>query len=365
MPYSPNSTAPASWSWTRTDGTNATALMGWNQLVYIDVSSGPNLFPDVSSGPLRVKSYNIGITQEGDAPDYVTGRQDRTAWYKGPIRTEGDLDFPFTWTMGRSLFQAGAELALNPTESFALASSVHPYTTGCKVNSTTLSCRAENMIETRATVWGIVTELDSGFFSEVNPTLNVGSELTDVNSGDGNSPYRTLGQSFGNASGISTSGLDNLNIEQIPMWDACRVQGAPDGMHVVGWEVVVNNNLQRNFTMGDNNGFSPFGMNATSITANQRKITGNITWQSNKAGTISQIIGVGIDALWISIVNNAGVGTGTDMVLQMNQVLWNANPPTVTTGERVTVQSNFTALGNNDSANEFNALIIANAVEEV
>ena len=47
-------------------------LMGWNQVVYID----PN---DSGYQVLRVTDYEMGSKQTPDAPDYVTGRQDRTA----------------------------------------------------------------------------------------------------------------------------------------------------------------------------------------------------------------------------------------------------------------------------------------------
>jgi hypothetical protein len=92
-------------------------------------------------------------------------------------------------------------------------------------------------------------------------------------------------------------------------------------------------------------------LNATSISANQRRISGTITWQSDYQGYISQILGTGLESLIIRIAN---------VKLTLNQVMFTATPPTLSSGERMTVQSTFTALGTgqNDGDDAFDALII-------
>lgn len=319
-------------------------LMGWNQVVRIDGNTNLNL----GSGPLRVTDYNIGVRQEGDAPDYVTGRQDRTAWMKGPIVTEGDLTYPFTPTFGIDMFAAGAGLVYTPQESFSIQSSAHPKVEGCKINTVSLSCTAGEEIQTRATVWGIIDQL-------ANDDVTPGFEdpafpgLLSISSADGNNSTRTVGVDFGNPDGVTVLGEANLRLEQILQWDVVEVFGAPEYMHVVGFSVEVNNNLVRNYTMGDHTGASPFGLNATSITANQRRVTGTLQWQSNMEGTIAEIVGVGVDCLIIRIHIPPATTGGADRFLQlaMNNVLWNAEPPSLTTGDRVVVETSFTALGTN------------------
>src|ERR1035437_9570978 len=74
-------------------------LMGWNQAVSLTGVAGDTdslVFSGSTSGILRVNSYNIGSKQEGDAPDFVTGATDRTAYTRGPVTLEGTLDFPLT-----------------------------------------------------------------------------------------------------------------------------------------------------------------------------------------------------------------------------------------------------------------------------
>jgi len=341
-----------------TDPTLGLTLMGWNQLVkiiagsnrYLGGSLGP--FGDPGS-PLRVSGYDIGVKQEGNAPDYITGRQDRSAWMKGPIESQGTLEYPFTFRTGIAMFSAGASLVFNPGESFEIESSAHPKLRGCKINTVNISCNAREEIKTRAEVWGIVdtlenTLIDTEEFDPLNPGY---TNLLDVSSADGDQARRTVGVGFGNIQGITTTGFPNLILEQIPQWDVVRIEGAPTGMHVVGFTLDIANNLIRNYTMGDNTGASPFGLNATSISANQRRVSGTLQWQSNMDGTIAQILGTGLETLIITIFSPEG-----PFVLQMNNCLWNAVAPRLSATDRVVVETSFTALGANEE--EFDALRI-------
>ncbi len=329
-------------------------LMGWNQLVYM---TGNNIL-GIDDGPIRVQSYEIGVKQQGETPDYVTGRQDHTAWTKGPVESEGNLSYPFTFRRGLQMFVAGAELVKNPQENFSIQSTAHPRVDGCKIQTVSLSCDAKEMVKSSATVWGIVGEVGNDMADVHLDAVSGLTDLTSISSADGDDAERTVFGGFGNPQGTVVAndisgllGSDVLNLEQIPQWDVCKVVGAPPGMHVVGFTLEINNNLIRNYTMGDDSGASPFGLNAVTITANQRKITGTLKWQSNMTGTIAQILGAGLGELIITINTPT-----TPLILTMNNCLWNANPPTLSTSDRVTIESSFTALGTNET--EFDALII-------
>lgn len=346
-------------------------LMGWNQLVAI--TGNPNL--NLSNTALRVSDYSIGINQEGNAPDYITGSQDATAWTKGPIETQGDLSYPFTFGAGLGLFAAGAGLVFDPQESFSIQSSAHMRIDGCKINTVRVSCEAGGMIESSANVWGIASTINNDF-DNVNPAFVTGglSDLTAVSSGDGNDAARTLASGFGNPNGVlnEDSPHGGVFLEQIPQWDVVKIVGAPTSMHVVGFSLEINNRLVRNYTMGDETGASPFGLNAASITAQQRRVTGSLTWQSGAGvpgneGNITQLVAAGLESLNITIYsdNNGAssvVGNEIDSIrMIMNNCLWNATPPRLSPADRVTVESGFTALGTGDpnqngSGAEFDAL---------
>ena len=303
-------------------------LMGWNQVVYIDYNSE-------GYKPLRVTEFMLGTNQAGDAADYVTGRQDRTAWTKGPIEVQGNITYPLTFESGvvfsgDKMFRLGAQLAEDIQINFGMESTIGERIAGCKVQTATISCNAKEPVQCSATVWGITeqTNLSSGGATE-EPEI---FKYTDTTYGD-------------TSSGQDVRGL--LQIVQVPMWDMVMVEGAPEGMLVIGFKVEIDNQLQRNYTMGNETMASPWGLNATSITAGQRKITGTLTWQSDSDGHLSFIMGTGIGKLTIKI--------GDVMTMTMNNVLWNANPPRLATGDRVTVESSFTALGT--GADDFDALV--------
>lgn len=303
-------------------------LMGWNQVVYIDPNEGGNQV-------LRVTDYEGGSKQTPDAPDYVTGGQDRTAFTKGPIEIDGTISYPLTFETGGNtfngleMFRLGAELATSPQNSFSVTSSAGETLEGCKVQTTSLSCNAGEPIQCSSTFWG----------TSIAPNESVGTGNERILSGD-----------LGSPDGIDVAG--QFTIVQIPMWDACTVAGAPDDMLVVGFNVQIDNQLQRNYTMGNQTTSSPWGLNATSISAGQRKITGSVTWQSSDIGLIKSVLGAGIEQLTITIKT----GIGTTFVMDMNQCLWNAQPPKLSTGDRVTIETAFTAMGIGEAA--FDALVL-------
>jgi len=320
-------------------------LMGWNQAVYITSANGDQ--------PLRVTEYEMGSRQVGDAPDYVTGNQDRTAWTKGPIEIDGNLSYPLTFEEsgtfnGLNMFLFGAELAANIQGTFGIYSTAGEVIGGCKVQTTTISCNAGEPVQCTSTVWGITTQDN---VSAGNPSRYLASDAIALD---------PLAAKQGEVNGENVDGL--FTTVQVPMWDACYVQGAPDEMLVVGFSVTIDNQLQRNYTMGDQSRRSPWGLNATSISAGQRRITGSITWQSDDEGLIDYIMGAGINLLTISIrtADDGIVGSEvppTGFIMTMENVLWNANPPRLATGDRVTVESSFTALGTGDDS--FDALSIS------
>lgn len=357
------------------DLNNFTTGMGWNQVVQVDFSDASELFAAngeftaPSTEVFRVESYNIGVSQTAEAPDYVTGRQDHTAWRKGPILSEGDLSFPFMLpqgsnvTGGFALFLCGAELVKRPGASFTVQSSAHPSISGCKVQNARIDCTSEGPVNASATVWGIV---DQEELATIHSYGDAGRYIWGRNlTGDVNPDYPQTYLTFGDH--INTDGLPgqgegadvsgSIILEQIPMFDIVSVEGAPSGMFVTGFSLEINNNLQRNYTMGSGSTgsqlsqYSPFGLNATSISAGQRRITGTLTWQSDYEGYISQILGAGIDALTIRV---------GPVQFTLNQVVWNAQPPTLSAGDRMTVESSFTALGTGTGSGDdaFDALVV-------
>lgn len=303
---------------------NFKTLMGWNQVV--ELTDGNNS-PLGGNYVLRVANYQIGVEQTGDAPDYVTGQQDRTAWTKGPIISQGTLEFPYTFTVGAAVFDAAVNLSRYPDSTFTVASSAHPQLGGCKVNTSTLSCDSGGPVSANAEIWGVVnvTELETVNSYGDDERITWGGSSDTLGASEGGDPL-----------GADVSGT--ITLEQIPQWDVCSVQGAPTGMFVVGFSINIDNRLQRNYTMGDGDGtpYSPWGLNPTSISTNQRLVGGTITWQSEETGYISEVIGVGIEELIIDI---------GPLRYTLSNCMWNATPPTLATGDRVTVESSFTALG--------------------
>ena len=303
-------------------------LMGWNQVVYIDEAGG--LVPSASGKVLRVTDYELGSRQEGDAPDYITGLQDRTAFTKGPVTIEGTMSYPLTFETGvntlngLTMFNIGAGLAADIQDTFSIASTAGEVTSGCKIQSTNISCNAGEPVQCSSTIWGISSDTENTSWASFSRT-------------------ETPTPLWGTPSGVSVAG--NFTTAQIPMWDAVRVTGAPAGMLIVGFSIQIENQLQRNYTMGNGTSAealrSPWGLNATSISAGQRRVTGSVTWQSNDSGLISAIMGAGVESLEIEIGSAATSG----MKMTMSQCLWNAQPPKLGTGDRVTIESGFTALG--------------------
>lgn len=320
-------------------------LMGWNQRVRI--TGVDSLAPGVTMTAdqiLRVSDYSIGSNQEGNAPDYVTGATDRTAYTRGPVTIQGNFNYPITIEAGSGtvsgweFFKAGALLATQPTMAFSIQGGEGENVGGCKVNVANLSVNAEEAINGSAEIWGISDDATN--------VSRTGGTHAGADYDDGVYGPNTL--SYGEVDGADVTG--KFTIVQIPMWDSVKVVGAPDGMFITGVSINVNNNLQRNYTLGNELGASPWGLNATSISANQRTITGNIMWQSDYQGDLKAILGTGIKTLNVYI-NNVGS-------LEMQNVLWNAVPPTLSTGDRVVIETSFTALGNNGT---FDALTVTDA----
>jgi len=323
-------------------------LMGWNQMVSVNIGS-------TGYKALRVSDYSIGTNQTGDAPDYVTGRSDRTAWTKGPVVVEGNLSYPLTFETGTDtlsgfdFFAQGAALAdivgSGSYEGFSMQVSAGELIEGCYVNNASISCQAEQPIECSSTIWGISLEPNTSDDGNTPPpkyyeadSFGIGPSAGTANTGspDGDNTFRT-----------------SLTTVQIPMWDAVKIEGAPDGMYIVGFSLEIDNQLQRNYTMGNQNTASPWGLNATSISAGQRRITGSITWQSDDSGKINTVLGSGIRELKITI----GTPT-TNQVFTLNNCLWNAVPPRLAPGDRVTCESGFTALGGDGTTSDFDALVL-------
>ena len=335
-------------------------FMGWNQVVQVvntsNISSDLISLANGGKAILRVQDYSMGSKQQSTAPDLITGATDRTAYHKGPVTIDGTLKYPLTIESGNgtvsgfSFFTVGALLSKKPTMAFDLQGAGGEIIGGCKANKVSIGCESEKPVECDMEVWGVSTSHSN--ISQGGPVISTEDindpPFTDVLATTG---YGPVTQDYGGSdlvNGVDVSG--KLSLVQIPMWDACWVEGVPDGMFVKGFKIDISNELKRFYTMGNNMGASPYGLNATSLGAGQRKITGTLSWQSDASGKLKAIIGAGIRKVRIYIKGVGGI--------EMKNCVWDAKPPTISTGDRVTCETSFQALGDTGI---FDAIVLLDA----
>lgn len=349
-------------------------LMGWNQVVWVDTGSGYN--------PYKVQDYSVGITQDFNVPQMVSGRSDRMTWSKGMIQAGGTVNVPLLRSTG-GLFLTAAEEASVPVDEdgtvntsaiFSIRSSVHPPIQQSMIQSYTITANEGQPVQLTIEMFGTLLD-ENGDSSELEAALGSLNFTSSTNKGDTNQSaaivlgaYGTLGSSTrigGDPVGTDISLYSStLEVEEIPNFD--QVFGVRENLPTdqngnpvgepISFTFSINNNLVRNYVLG-----SARGLDAFSIASGQREMTGSMSWQSLGAaastynGTIGQVVNVGITDP-ASITKNIYVGgtndDDTDSIFKINMqealLLWGATPPQLNTG-KVTASANFQLLARDGS----------------
>lgn len=292
----------ASFDWANT----TPAQMGWNQTVRVQYGD--------FNGVIKVKDFSVGITQKFEVPDLVTGATDRLTWSKGVVEVGGSLNAPLTASFANSVIKAANDAATG-TGLVTLTSTVHG-TMQAKVNTCRVSCEAEGPIEVSCDLFGrLVT-------GDVQSSTN-GKEEAQV--------------AYGGTTNFN-GGADptGLVLEQIPMFDQVKVNlsmlpgNQSEGTYLlpIGVTFSMDNKLVRNYVLGLDNSSS---LNALSISAGQRVLSGTMKFQSGQSGQIAY-------------VTNAGAGKQAEGnfldfagLIQIDASkyvpIWSAAPPQLNTGK--------------------------------
>jgi hypothetical protein len=123
---------------------NYPVLMGWNQIVTITPPGGSEI-------PIKVKDFNIGITQKCEVAELVTGATDHLTWSKGVIEVGGNISAPLTASFANTIVKAANDAATGGTyASLTLRSDVHGEINGAMVNTCRISAEQGGMIEVTA-----------------------------------------------------------------------------------------------------------------------------------------------------------------------------------------------------------------------
>ena len=289
-------------------------VMGWNQLVKMVSGAGtPTTVP--------VTDYNVGINQAPDVPDLVSGKSDRYVFSLGKIEVQGTINAPLTSLVGDTLVANAIGLAEDPSLYITCQTSAYGYfsITGARVNRLTVSANEGEPINISAEIWGV-----GDWSGSSAPTSRlVDQEVTTAQAGyilEGFAPSEIAQQVY-----------------QIPMFD--QVTGAENLLPVTNGvvtsvEIVIDNKLQRNYVLG-----STQGLDAYSISAGQRLVTGRVSWQSSATG-------------YFDFITGAGTGTATNLVnfadvfsinLAAGRLLFGATPPPVNVNKLVG-EADFTVL---------------------
>lgn len=362
-------------------------LMGWNQVVWVSTDGGS------SYNAYKVSDYSVGITQNFDVPQMVSGRSDRMTWSKGVIEVGGTINTPMLASNNPSggsgnVWLTAAEQAAIPVLSggvinndaiLYVKSTVHPPISNSMVQTFTITAAEGQPVQLSLEMFGTLLDDSSSnqTLEDAFGTLNFSST---ANAGDTEQDaVAALGgnaQEDDTAVGGSPIGVDistetaTMKIEEIPMFDV--VYGIKENLPVdhngnfvgepISWSFTINNNLIRNYVLG-----SARGLDAFSIASGQRELTGEATWQSLGAdagaynGTIGQVVTTGTTEtsqdIWIAgTTDPTAIGTTApnDSVfsIDMSQamILWGARPPTLNTG-KVTCSANYQLLARDGTGN--------------
>lgn len=355
-------------------------LMGWNQVVRVSTDGGSTY------KPYKASDYSVGITQNFDVPQFVSGRSDRMTWSKGIIEVGGSLNVPMVRSTA-GLWLTAAEEACVPVDTggvvntsaiLHIRSSVHPPISNCMVQTFQITAQEGQQIQLTMELFGTLldenseTPLDSvldttdlNYSSDANKgasaqdaVVALGANLTNDDSAWGGDPIGADISAYGGDS-ESTTDDTTMVVEEIPMFDA--VYGVKQNLPIdnngnsvgepISFTFTINNNLIRNYVLG-----SLRGLDAFSIASGQRELTGEVSWQSlgnaesSYNGTIGQIINTGTTTTTQDIFiggtfsGSVPASAPTDAIFRINMsqamLLWGARPPVLNTG-KVTASANF------------------------
>lgn len=358
-------------------------LMGWNQVVRVSTDGGSTF------KPYKVSDYSVGITQNFEVPQMVSGRSDRMTWSKGVIEVGGTINVPLLASTGviggSNVWLTAAEEAAVPVNSdgtinnsaiLYIKSTVHPQISNSMIQTFTITANEGQPIQLTMEMFGTLLDdnnentpiSNAGISLNFSSTANAGADAQDAVlalGATGSNEDRIGGDPIG--SDISTD-TDTMRVEEIPMFDV--VYGIKENLPVdqnnnpvgepVSWSFTINNNLIRNYVLG-----SARGLDAFSIASGQRELTGEATWVSLGAaegtynGTIGQVINVGVresnQDIWIAgTTDPTAIGTTApgDAIFAINMsqalILWGARPPQLNTG-KVTCSANYQLIARDGS----------------
>lgn len=351
-------------------------LMGWNQVVWVDTTG--------SFLPYKVTDYSVGVQQDFDVPQMVSGRSDRMTWSKGMIQAGGTVNVPLLQSTG-GLFLTAAEEAAVPVDSdgtvnsealFSIRSSVHPPIQQAMIQSYTITANEGQPVQLTVEMFGTLLDED-GNSSELEGALGSLNFTSSPNKGTSNQTAAVVLGATGSTGGSTRIGGDpvgtdissytsTIEVEEIPNFDQVfgvrenlpqDQNGNPVG-EPISFTFTINNNLIRNYVLG-----SARGLDAFSVASGQRELTGSMSWQSLGAGhsgadvngSIGQILNVGITDPSASTKNIYVGGTNSDEtgnIFRINMeeglLIWGAAPPQLNTG-KVTASANFQLIARDGS----------------
>jgi hypothetical protein len=316
-------------TWTGDVNGNNPTIMGWNQRVVAKRGTTG----DVKI--LKVKSFSVGITQNYDVPDLVTGATDRITWSKGTIDLRGSIEAPMTQSFTDMVLVAADYASIDPSEAvMQVYSDIHGGPYACMVNTVTITANEKEPVQ-----------ITAEFIGRLGVNLHSNSTGTDsvVMSDSAGTVDGYLTQSAG-----SLGTPDPLDVEQIVMFDRVALgtgmnpgtQGCTS-LLPIGFTLTMDNKLQQNYILGCGGNWS--SLDAWSISAGQRLISGTVRFQSGSNGTIQYVKNVGTTggdagAGDLININDMIVVDGTEFM-----VLWGAKPPSLGV-DKVIVELTFTLI---------------------
>ena len=299
---------------------NNPTLRGWTQRVMAARRTDPLKM-------LRVRNFNVGISQTYDVPDLVTGLTDRITWSKGVIDFRGNLEAPLTTSINEMLVKAADHACLGVDGAILqVQSDVHGGPYSCMVNRLTITANEREAISVSAELIGRVGLLN-------NETLN--------SSTDGTEAVTLMGSTGESTGGNVDAYKSEFITEQIPMFDTVIVgegmnpAGSCEFLQPIGCSLTIDNKLQQNYVLGC--GTEKSSLDAYSISAGQRTISGTMRFMSGENGQINYPKLVGMGAGGGTLLNFADMIKidGTKF-----RPLWAAKPPQLGV-EKVVVELEF------------------------
>jgi len=310
----------------------AVTAMGWNQIVSVKETDGSTW------KAIKVSDYNVGVKNEFETPALISGLTDKITWSKGLITVEGDISAPLTQTLAGNLLKYGLydSVTQNLTQIDVKCTISNP-TRNAMINSLSITATAEEFIQTKVSLWGVLGDTTGQYTSSYtdieNPIYEINSDAVYFTASTA-AHYPATYSDSSTGYGVNDT---TIKLEQIPMFDqVTNVKSLmPDATmgEPISVSFEVDNKLMRNYTLGQNT------LDAYSVSAGQREVTGEITWQSND-GQLGYITIGGTKAL------SGTISFGGIINLNVTNVvaLYGAAPPVLTVNDRVTASCRYQLL---------------------